>query len=115
MKAHIASFINALILISFGLWGYFVSITPSFTALIPVVFGLVLLATNTGVKRENKTIAHIAVMLTFLVMLGLFMPLRGAILRDDTAALLRVLVMLTASIIALGYFVKSFLVARRKK
>jgi hypothetical protein len=115
MKTYIASLMNALILISFGLWGYFVSATPSFTALIPVVFGLALLAINPGIKRENKTIAHIAVILTFLVMLGLFMPLRGAILRDDMSAVLRVLVMLLASITALVYFVRSFLAARWKR
>jgi hypothetical protein len=46
MKAHTASLINAVILVLFGLWGYFGSENPSFTALIPVAVGVVLLVLN---------------------------------------------------------------------
>ena len=71
MKAHTASLINALILIALSLWGYFSSETPSMTALIPTAIGVVLLALNNGVKKENKVIAHIAVLLTLLSLIGL--------------------------------------------
>ena len=39
MTAHVASLINSLFLIGFGLWAYFGADTPSKTALIPVAFG----------------------------------------------------------------------------
>ena len=69
MKAHTASLINALILIGFGLWAYLGSDTPSKTALIPAGFGAVLLSLYKGVEKENKIIAHIAVLLTLLIVI----------------------------------------------
>ena len=52
MKPHKISFVNAVTLISFGLWGY-VDVDYSPTALIPVVFGVIILALNSGLKKEN--------------------------------------------------------------
>ncbi len=79
MKAHTASLINAVLLIVLPLWGYFSSETPSNTALIPVSIGVVLLAMNYGVKKENKIIAHIAVLLTLLILFGLIKPFMGSL------------------------------------
>ena len=115
MKAHIASLINAIILVAFGLWGYFGSDSPSLTALIPTFVGIALLGLNNGVKRENKIIAHIAVLLTVVMLAGLVMPLKGAIGRDDMAAVARVLVMLLSTLFAIVYFVKSFIDARKAR
>ena len=78
MKAHIVSLVHAIALIGLGGYGYLSSDTPSVTALIPVVFGGLLLAMNRGVKNENKVIAHIAVLLTLLIVIGLVKPLTGA-------------------------------------
>ena len=54
MKPHKISFVNAVTLISFGLWGY-IDVDYSPTALIPVVFGVIILALNSRLKKENKT------------------------------------------------------------
>ena len=115
MKAHTVSLINAIILMVMGAWGYFGSETPSMTALIPAIIGVILLALNKGVKNENKVIAHIAVVLTLLILFGLIKPLTGAMDRGDTAAIARVSLMLLSTILALIYFVKSFIDARKKK
>ena len=115
MSAHRASLINAIILVAFGLWSYFGSDTPSKTALIPVVVGVLLLALNKGIKDENKILAHIAVVLTVIILLGLVMPLKGAIERSDTLGLVRVAVMLFSTFYALTYFIKSFRDARRAR
>lgn len=115
MKAHTASLINSIILISFGLWGYFGSDTPSFTALIPVIIGFLLLLSYNGVKKENKIIAHIAVLLTLVIIVGLIKPLTGAIDRGDTAAIARVIVMLLSSVLAFIFFIKSFIDARKAR
>lgn len=114
-KAHTASLINAIALIGLGAWGYFGSETPSPTALIPVGIGLALLLMNGGVKKENKVIAHIAVLLTLLMVFGLAMPLKGALGRGDTMAAARVGIMLLTTIIALISFIKSFIDARKAR
>jgi len=115
MKAHTASLVNAIILVVLGAWGYFSSDTPSMTALIPVIFGVIILALNKGIKNENKVIAHIAVFLTLIILVGLSMPLIGAIERSDIAAVIRILVMILSTLLAIVFFVKSFIEARKSK
>ena len=74
MKAHTVSLINSLVLVTMGLWGYLDSDSRPITALIPVIVGIVLLIINSGVKKENKIAAHIAVLLTLLIIIGLVRP-----------------------------------------
>ena len=113
MTPHLASLINAVVLIGCSAWAYVGA--SSFTALIPAAFGVALLACYPGVKAENKVIAHIAVLLTLVVLVALVMPLRGAIARGDTLSLIRVAAMMATSAIAIVYFIKSFRDARRAR
>ena len=115
MKAHVASLINSVVLIGFGLWGYLGSETPSKTALIPVVFGVLILSLYMGVKKEDKIVAHIAVLLTLLILGGLLKPQAASIGRQDSMAILRVLVMLLTTVVALAAFIKSFIDVRRAR
>lgn len=115
VKAHIASLINSVTLISLGLWGYLGSVSPSPTALIPVIFGIIIIAMNSGVKSENKIIAHVVVTLTLLILLGLIMPLKGAFVRGDAFAIVRVSLMLITTVFALVSFVQSFIQARKDR
>ncbi|MEM6470582.1 MAG: hypothetical protein AAF802_13580 [Planctomycetota bacterium] len=109
------SLINSVILIAVGLMGFFGSEAPSPTAFFPVVFGVILLACNSGVRKKNKAIAHIAVVATLLILLGLIMPLIGSIRRSDTAAIVRVTLMIVSTIFALVIFIRSFIEARRSR
>ena len=115
MKPYIASLINALVLIAMSLWAYTTADSPSVTALIPGFFGIVLMACLPGVKKENKIIAHVAVTLTLIVFIALFMPLRGAINREDAVAIFRVSLMLITTLIAMVAFIKSFIDVRKKR
>lgn len=115
MKAHTANLVNAITLIILGAWGYLGSDDPSPTALIPVVAGILLLAMNGGVKKENKAIAHIAVLLTLLMLGGLVMPLLGAIGRSDMLALGRVGIMIATTLLAMAAFIRSFIEARKAR
>ena len=115
MKAHTASLINAITLIAMSLWGYFSSETPSMTALIPTIIGVLLLAINKGVKAENKMIAHVAVLLTLIILLGLLQAFTGAMGRSDSAAMTRVGIMIATTVMAMVYFVKSFIDARKNR
>ncbi|MEM9362860.1 MAG: hypothetical protein AAGA43_09500 [Bacteroidota bacterium] len=115
MKAHTVSLINALVLIAFSLWGYLSSDTPSTTALIPAAIGVVLLLLNNGVKKENKVIAHIAVVLTLVVLIGLIKPFFGSLERGDTLAVIRVAIMILTTTIAMLAFIRSFREARKNR
>ncbi|MEM6328631.1 MAG: hypothetical protein AAF790_00125 [Planctomycetota bacterium] len=108
------SLLNALILIGVGLYG-FVSSDYAKTALIPVGFGVIIAALNPGLRKGNKKIAHRAAGATLLILLGLAMPLKGAIGREDGAAIARVSVMLLSTLLALAVFVKSFIDVRKAK
>ncbi len=112
MNVHKASLINGIILLIMGLWGYFESSSP--TAMIPTGIGIGILLCNKGIKNHNKIIAHIAVLLTLLSFANI-MPLNSA-LNDDPLrlnAVLRVSAMLLTSTIAMIYFIKSFIDARK--
>lgn len=115
MNAPTANLINAATLVIMGLWGYFSSESPSPTAFIPVIGGILLLLMHNGVKTENKVIAHIAVVLTLILILGLAMPLKGAIGREDTMAIIRVGIMLITGILAMIAFIGSFKAARKAR
>ena len=114
MNSTKANLLNSIILIVVGGWGYFDGDGKSMTALIPVMFGVVLLLCNNGIKNQNKVIAHLAVLATFICLIGLFMPLTGAIERGNDLAVGRVSAMIASSVIALIFFIKSFIEARRK-
>ena len=115
MKAYQASLINAVLLITMGLWAYFASESAPKTAFVPVGFGVALLALNPGVKKENKVLSHIAMVLTVLVLLSLIMPLIGSINRGNGLAVVRVGVMMASAALTTVFFVKSFKDARRKR
>ena len=119
MKAHKVSLINSLTLIIFGLWGsmsYFQGTTDSWTPLIPVFLGTILLVLNSGLKKENKIIAHIAVVVT-LLSFGNMKPLIAALNESpiDIIRALRPSIMLLSSLIAMITFVRSFIDARKSK
>ena len=115
MKTHVASLINALFLIVLPVWGYSSLEDPSPTRLIPAVVGILLLLCNRGLKKENKIIAHIAVLLTLLIAFGLIKPLMGVIKREDVGGIIRVALMLFSTVFAMYFFVKSFINARKNR
>ena len=54
MKPHKISFVNAMTLISFGLWGYFDGdAEKNITALIPVFFGIIMFSMFKGGCRTQ--------------------------------------------------------------
>lgn len=114
MKPHKISFVNAITLISFGLWGY-IDVDYSPTALIPVIFGVIILILNPGLKRENKVVAHIVVLLTFLILGGLVKPLMSTLESGNTMGITRVTLMMFSTLMALIVFIKSFIANRSKK
>jgi hypothetical protein len=115
MKPFQINIINAITLMAMGLWGYFSSETPSITALIPVFSGILLLVLTKGLKNANKLIAHVTVILTFAVLIALIKPLFGGFSRNDTAAIVRVLIMMLTCTLALIVFIKSFMDARKPR
>lgn len=115
MKPLLFNIINAITLIIMGIWGYLDSGNPSFTALIPVFTGIVLLLLAKGFMTGNKTIAHIVVLLTAVMLIALIKPLSGGFARNDHASIFRVLAMIITSAAAMVFFIRSFILARRNR
>ena len=113
MNSYKANLINSSTLIIIGLWGYFES--SSVTALIPVVFGVILILCSKGVESQNKLIAHIAVLLTLIILLSLVGMRLPKSIESGGLGLLRVFSMIVTSTLAMIYFVKSFIDARKNK
>ena len=64
-------------------------------------------------KNSNKVIAHIAVLVTLLSFANI-MPLLSALEDGRNEAAVRIIIMLSSSVYAMIYFVKSFIEARKK-
>ena len=113
MKTTNANLLNSITLILLGLWGYIDVNSP--TALIPVVFGEILLLCNKGLKNENKMIAHIAVALTVLLLIALVGMRLPKSLDAGGIGLYRVIGMILTSALAMVSFVSSFISARKQR
>jgi len=116
LQADKANMLNAAVLIIMGFWGFLAIGMASYTALIPVVFGALLAFCQPGVKKENKVIAHVAVVLTLLILLAMLgMRLPKAIAKGEAGGLFRTVAMVITSAIALVAFIKSFIDARKNR
>ena len=115
MNAPKANLLNALTLIFVGLWGYFSVTSP--TALIPVGFGLILLVCYVIASKKpnlNKLVAHIAVLFTLIILFALVGMRLPKSLDAGGLGLVRVIAMISTSVLALIYFVKNFIDSRKK-
>lgn len=115
MKPFQINLINGLVLVAMGLWAYFSADKPSPTALIPVGFGVIFLIATPLFRKDNKVVAHIVVLLTLLLIVALFMPLRSRIAAEDNVGIFRVATMIGVSVVAMIIYVRSFIEARRAK
>tara|TARA_A100000164_G_scaffold311378_1_gene289343 strand:+ start:444 stop:800 length:357 start_codon:yes stop_codon:yes gene_type:complete len=113
MKPENANLINGLSLTLFGIWGYFESL--SITAFIPVLFGAILLSCYYGIKNNNKIIAHIVVVLTFLILFALVFKRLPNAYSSGGMGLFRSIAMIFTSIFALIFFIKNFIDNRKVK
>ncbi|KRO87926.1 MAG: hypothetical protein O3C01_07280 [Bacteroidetes bacterium] len=113
MNSSKANILNAICLIAIGLWGYIEVISP--TALIPVGFGAALAFCIPGLKKDNKVMAHIAVLLTFAILIALVGMRLPKSIDQGGLGLVRVLIMIGTSTLSMVYFVKSFIANRKAK
>jgi hypothetical protein len=123
MTAQKMNLINSFILMILGLWGYFdvsnyvLTTIISFehwTALIPVLFGAFLLLCNNGIKDNSKVIAHVAVVLTILILIALVGKRLPISIEQGGTGLFRVSAMSLSSLMALIVFIRSFIDNRKK-
>ena len=116
MTPEKANLLNSLTLIIFGLWGYFEVMSP--TALIPVGFGVILLLCFVIISAKpslTKLIAHIAVLLTLIILIALVGVRLPKSIESGGFGLIRVITMSGTSALALVYFIKNFIAMRKEK
>ena len=120
MTAQKMNLINALTLVIVGLWGFIDVNTPSletgisWTALIPVFFGAIFLLCQKGIKNDSKIIAHIAVVLTLLILIALVGKRLPISIENGGIGLFRVAVMSLTSLLAFIIFIRIFIENRKK-
>ena len=107
--------INSIALISMSAWGYID--TSSFTALIPAFFGVILLLLGTMLTNEKlvKLCAHLVVLFTLLILLALIIQVLPGVVERGGVGLIRVILMISTSAIAMIIFIKSFIDNRKSR
>lgn len=117
MKPVTINFLNSLILILAGIYGYFgisgSDGSPSLTALIPAAFGLLFILLGLFWNKAPKVVSHIIVVLT-LVLLVMVVN-RFLKVEDWEAKKYIFLVCALSNAFALFVFIRSFVVARLVK
>jgi general stress protein CsbA len=108
MKNYHITLLNAAILIGIGFSGYFAAAPDhrSMTAFIAPAAGILLLAMFPAVKKQNKTITHVVVVLTLLITVSFFIT---GFMRGNSL----IIIMAVVSLIALILYIMDFI--RRKK
>ena len=76
---------------------------------------IVLLLCHKGISKENKTIAHIAVIFTLIILISLTVMRLPKSIESGGIGLYRVIFMIATSAIAMLQFIKSFIRARKSK
>ena len=107
--------INSIALISMSVWGYID--TNSFTALIPAVFGVILLILGTMLRNEKlvKLSAHLVVLFTLFILVALAVQVLPGVVERGGIGLIRVILMISTSAIAMIVFIKSFIDNRKSR
>ena len=107
--------INSIALISMSVWGYID--TNSFTALIPAVFGVILLLLGTMLTNEKlvKLSAHLVVLFTLFILVALVVQVLPGVVERGGIGLIRVILMISSSAIAMIVFIKSFIDNRKSR
>ena len=107
--------INSIALISMSVWGYID--TNSFTALIPAVFGVILLLLGTMLTNEKlvKLSAHLVVLFTLFILVALVVQVLPGVVERGGIGLIRVILMISTSAIAMIVFIKSFIDNRKSQ
>lgn len=120
-KIYRVNLIYSLLLIIAGFYGFVAHYMDTgewpVTALIPVLFGGILLPMTGSIRKSNRIIAHIAVVLTLLmgVMVTVMLIINLNSGTPFTRKMAIFLVILAASLIALGFYVASFIAARKNR
>ena len=117
MKPSVVNFINGLILIIVGLYGYF-GVTSStgaasVTALIPAAFGLLLVILSSFWNKAPKVISHIAIVLTLLLIIMVVNRFVKIDVWNETKYIF--LICIISNAFALFVFIRSFINARIRK
>jgi len=117
MKPGNANLLNAVMLIAMSIWGYKAGgANASMTALIPLGFGAILIYFTNSIHNHNKTVAHIAVVLTLICLLSLiFMALPGALRRGGGPPVYRIGAMIVTGVISMIAFIMSFIAAKKER
>ena len=130
MKPYQANLINVLALILMPVWALIAFEAPvdepdksNMTALIPVVFAIILFLFNGGLKKENKFISHLAVIFTLITIVAIYMKPFSSALADyndnnsieNIMRIVRSGVMILTGVLSMIVFVRSFIANRKSK
>ncbi len=112
MKPYIANFINSIVLLAIGAWGYIslIDTKDSSSNLIAPAFGLILLICTPFIKKENKSITYISLLLTFFLAVTLIVKfLVIQIEQRNIQEIVRISIMIITCIITISTFIKNFI------
>lgn len=119
-KPHIVNAVYSLFIIIIGIIGFFLSYfekqTFQYTALIPAVFGMILILFTKGIMKENKITSHLAVVITliFTIMVLVMLILNTVNGFELSLKVIIFILIFISSVITLGIYILRFVSIKRK-
>lgn len=114
MKPRHITLINAIVLLAIGLWGYAYPDAHRSSALIPVAFGALFLATTPLFRSGNLIVAYLVSSLTLLLMPALAFSLVEALRSGPPGGVVRFGLMSVSCAVAVAIYFRSFLLQRAR-
>ena len=114
MNTKTANIVNSVSLILMGFWGFLD--VSSVTALIPSIFGVLIFICYLISRRSQKLnliFAHVAVLLTILILTALVGTRLPKSLDEGGLGLVRLIIMIATCSLSIIIFIKSFIEARK--
>ena len=116
MTTKTANIINSISLVLMGIWGFIDVSSP--TALIPLVFGVLIFICyllSQQSKKLNLIFAHVAILLTILILFALIGTRLPKSIDEGGVGLVRLIIMIGTCTFSIFIFFKSFIEARKNK
>lgn len=120
-KIYRVTLIYSILIIITGITGlmarYFEQGDWQFTSLIPAGFGIILLLMVPGMKKHNRMIAHLVVLLTFFLSIMVLVMLVKNLGEGSglNRKVILFIIILAASAWALSMYIASFITARKNR
>lgn len=109
MKSQKIAFINAIVLLVIGFWGYAANNYSLHTAVVPISAGILLLILSKFLKKENPGLLIFVIVLSLLLFLAFLVPFQRNMEQSDYVGMLRLTIEMLVCAFAIVVYINNLI------